>query len=81
MNVSSDDGSFIIFRHPADLASDDEAAESRPCGDYWQARERMERAAAKRASSVLARRIHQQLAQAYAGMTGNSGQDRRSPAD
>lgn len=34
--------------------------------DYYRARERAERAAAKNASSLAARRVHQLLAEAYA---------------
>jgi hypothetical protein len=34
--------------------------------DYWRARERAERAAAKQARSPLARAVHQELAQEYA---------------
>jgi hypothetical protein len=42
-----------------------------PCGapsttDYWRARERAERAAAKAATSTAARHLHQELAQIYA---------------
>src|SRR5687768_6247141 len=36
--------------------------------DYLRRREKAERAAAKKASSPSARRIHQDLAQAYAGL-------------
>ena len=36
--------------------------------DYLRRREKAERAAAKQASSPSARRIHQDLAQAYAGL-------------
>jgi len=36
--------------------------------DYLRRREKAERAAAKKASSPAARRIHQDLAQAYAGL-------------
>ena len=39
---------------------------SRDAQDYFQKRERDERAAAKRAASGEARRIHQELAQNYA---------------
>jgi hypothetical protein len=37
-----------------------------PNAEYLRKREAMERAAAKRAASAAARRIHQQLAQSYA---------------
>jgi hypothetical protein len=38
----------------------------RMSADYWRARERAERAAAKKAGSTLARAVHQELAQEYA---------------
>jgi hypothetical protein len=34
--------------------------------EYYRTRERAERAAAKNATSVAARRVHQELAEAYA---------------
>ena len=37
--------------------------------DYFRWRERVERAAAKNASSQAARRVHQELAQSYAELT------------
>jgi hypothetical protein len=41
--------------------------------DYYRKRERAERAAAKHAASVLARSVHQELAQSYAQLiTRNS---------
>jgi hypothetical protein len=40
--------------------------------DYLRKREAVERAAAKRAVSLAARRIHQQLAQSYAEQLRNS---------
>jgi hypothetical protein len=73
VNVCNEGGSLIIFR-------DDWAAKNNPAPrshssaadaewtDYCRARERAERAAAKRASSIRARRVHQELAQAYAGV-------------
>lgn len=36
--------------------------------DYFRRRERVERAAAKKASSEAARRVHQELAQNYAAL-------------
>jgi hypothetical protein len=44
-----------------------EACQS-PDRDYLRRREQAERAAAKRAACPLARRVHQDLAQAYAGL-------------
>lgn len=53
--------------------------------DYMERRERTERAAAKRAASVMARRVHQELAQRYRAMiiSVQSHTDRRAraPAD
>jgi hypothetical protein len=40
--------------------------------DYFRTRERIERAAAKRAASDAARRVHQQLAENYAELVRNS---------
>jgi len=39
--------------------------------DYFRKREASERAAAKNALSVAARRVHQELAQAYASLVRN----------
>lgn len=47
-------------------ASDSGDAIDRMSADYWRARERAERAAAKKAGSSLARAVHQELAQEYA---------------
>lgn len=41
--------------------------------DYLLARERAERAAAKRASSLAARHLHQELAQHYAELARRAG--------
>jgi hypothetical protein len=41
--------------------------------DYLRARERAERAAAKRAQSVAARHVHQELAQHYANLASDAG--------
>jgi DNA-binding GntR family transcriptional regulator len=40
--------------------------------EYFRHRERVERAAAKRAASNAARRVHQELAQQYAEKAGRS---------
>jgi hypothetical protein len=40
--------------------------------DYFRKREQAERAAAKKASSEAARRIHQELAQSYASILRKS---------
>jgi hypothetical protein len=41
---------------------------------YYQRRERAERAAAKRAASAEARRVHHQLAMNYAALVQNPGE-------
>ena len=41
--------------------------------DYFSRRERAERAAAKQAKCDAARRVHQELAVAYAGLVRESG--------
>jgi hypothetical protein len=67
LNVSHDPSSLIIFRAPG--AHDEEAPASPAAEDYCRVRERAERAAATRAGSIEARRVHQELAQAYARAT------------
>ena len=62
-----DPGSLIIFRAP--WVRDAQTPASPIGEDYCRVRERAERAAAKRAGSVEARRAHQELAQAYARVT------------
>ena len=71
MNVSHDPSSLIIFR--AAGARDAEAPASPVGEDYCKVRERAERAAAKSAHSIEARRAHQELAQAYARATRQRG--------
>jgi plasmid stabilization system protein ParE len=44
--------------------------------DYFSRRERAERAAAKHASCDAARRVHQELAAAYAGLIQRNGSGR-----
>jgi hypothetical protein len=69
----ADDGSLIVFR-AAYCARNGPEIDGWSCGsavngpslDYWRARERSERAAAKRARTAMARAIHQELAQEYA---------------
>ena len=48
--------------------------------DYFRRRERSERAAAKKALSETARRIHQELAENYAQILHGSDADQRPPA-
>lgn len=53
--------------------------------DYYEQRERIERAAAKSAADFRARRAHQELAEGYAALARNEthlterGQDRQGP--
>jgi hypothetical protein len=70
LNVSNESSSLIIFRAPWTARPEAEDAPA-VSADYCRAREMAERAAAKRASSVKARRVHQELAQAYARLTGD----------
>ena len=79
---------IVVFRDPyrPRCGSDNEAPEpqgsmDRMSADYWRARERAERAAAKQARSPVARAVHQELAQEYAarvrgleGATTSKGQ-------
>jgi hypothetical protein len=46
--------------------------------DYFRRRELAERSAAKKAQSEAARRIHQELAQEYAGLIRGDGVNVRS---
>ncbi|MBA3512333.1 hypothetical protein [Sphingomonas sp.] len=71
----SDLSPFLIFRErqsahygsaPVEPASTGDVREGSV--DYFRARERAERAAAKRATSNAARRIHQELAVEYAAL-------------
>jgi hypothetical protein len=62
--VSYDSTSLVIFRMPRVTGEVEES--SMVSEDYCRARERAERAAAKGACSIEARRVHQELAQAYA---------------
>ena len=65
---------LVIFRDLPE--SGDEPVQDRdglaPSQDYFRAREAAERAAAKRASSALARGLHQELAQHYARRAGRN---------
>ncbi|WP_028968609.1 hypothetical protein [Sphingomonas sp. URHD0057] len=72
MNVCNDCTSIVIIRddwptqnRPETQIPDPAAADPEWC----RARELAERAAAKRASSLEARRVHQELAAAYARLT------------
>jgi hypothetical protein len=78
MNVCNKGGPLIIFRDEWATKNNPGAQAHRPAADaawidYCRARERAERAAAKHASSIRARRVHQELAQAYASVTRQRG--------
>ena len=72
MNVSNEPCPIVIFRAPWAARAEDQTA-PQISDVYCRARERAERAAAKRAGSVKARRVHQELAQAYARLTRHTG--------
>ena len=63
---------IVVFRDAfrpwsgAENEARDSNSIDRMSADYWRARERAERAAAKKAASPLARAVHQELAQEYA---------------
>ena len=68
---NNDPPSFVIPIVPASEAS--ELGPADPLDpDYMRSRERAERAAAKSASCIAGRRVHQQLAEAYAAMLHDS---------
>jgi hypothetical protein len=68
LNVSHEAGPIVAFRAPWSAPDENSApaANDSKWLDYCRARERFERAAARRATSMIARGIHQELAQAYA---------------
>jgi hypothetical protein len=70
VNICNDGGSVVTFTDPR-LPKDEEFFEAPRYAtaewlDYCRTREADERAAAKKAASIEARRVHQELAQAYA---------------
>ena len=69
--------SLVVFRSSTnglDEPSTDESGSAlAPSVDYLRARERAERAAAKRARSLAARHVHQELAQHYAKLVRHTG--------
>jgi hypothetical protein len=76
MNICHEGGSIVTFTDawPPSKDSDAHSAEiPEEWLDYYRARERMERAAAKGAGSSEARRVHQALAQAYAQTIRHAG--------
>lgn len=66
----SDQAGLIVFKNAANGEHGLGAPDALPQGacsvEYLRARERAERAAAKRAQSLAARHVHQELAQHYA---------------
>lgn len=77
MNISHDGGSIVRCTTPwASRNEPDPAIDRRDPAwlDYCRAREIAERAAAKKASSEVARRVHQELAQAYAAAVEKRGE-------
>lgn len=74
----TDMSGVVIFRNPVNDAGRPGAGDQEPEGqgwsaDYLRARERAERAAAKRAQSSAARHVHQELALHYAELAKAAG--------
>ena len=64
MNIEHGNGPIMAFSHNG---PEEPAGSSLSHGkEYYRKREQAERAAAKKSPSVLARRVHQELAEAYA---------------
>jgi hypothetical protein len=73
----SDFAGLVVFKNSNNgehglCAAEHETASLGGSVDYLRARERAERAAAKRAQSLAARHVHQELAQYYAQMVRRS---------
>lgn len=69
MNIAHEGGSIVMFvdaPRTKNEAFDPSSQLAPEWLDYCRSRERMERAAAKRAGSAESRRVHQELVQAYA---------------
>jgi hypothetical protein len=79
MNVCDDNGSFVVFRGRWPTSENTESESPEPIDAAWidhcRARESAERAAAKQTTCVEARRVHQELAQAYARMIEQAGEN------
>jgi hypothetical protein len=77
VNICHDGGSLLTFTDSWASRNEPQANSLEPADtewlDYCRARELAERAAAKRASSIEARRIHQELAEAYARRARRAG--------
>ena len=72
MNVGHGAGSILTFKDAWTSRDEPPSGEPKPADAAWldhcRARELAERAAAKNAGSIEARRVHQELAQAYASV-------------
>jgi len=70
VNVCNEGGSIIPFSDTSPFGKEQQSHDGGPVDgdwlDYCRARERRERAAAKNAGTSQARRVHQELAMAYA---------------
>lgn len=78
MNNLNDSSSLVVFREDWATRTNPDTRDLEPDGDlewveHCRAREFAERAAAKHAGSDAARRVHQELAQAYARMIRRAG--------
>ena len=79
MNVHDGASSIIVCREgtsPGQETSPPPRPETQNDQAYHQARERSERKAAKEATSVQTRRIHQELAEAHSRMAGRPARPR-----
>jgi hypothetical protein len=78
LNNLNDSTSLVIFREDWAARNNPDTPASKSVGDlewveHCRVREFAERAAAKHAGSDAARRVHQELAQAYARMIRRAG--------
>jgi hypothetical protein len=78
MAMMNDMAGVVVFRSASNdadgVSAADELEQSEPLSvHYLHARERAERAAAKRAQSIAARHVHQELAQHYAELARRAG--------
>jgi len=77
VNICNGGGSIIAFTDASPFRKEeqpsDQPASNGEWLDYCRARERHERAAAKNAGSSQARRVHQELAMAYARVIHRGG--------
>ena len=73
----TDFSGLVVFKNPGNgehgLCTAEAARDGDGCtADYFRNRERAERAAAKRAQSIAARQVHQELAQHYAKLASRA---------